>query len=63
VKDRGPLKNLIFGDYRLQMGQGLVYGSGYAPGKGRETLLAVRRNGLNLRPIIPSEKPAFSEVS
>ena len=36
VKDRGPLKNLIFGDYRLQMGQGLVYGSGYAPGKGRE---------------------------
>ncbi|MGY8977871.1 MAG: hypothetical protein ACKVLJ_06925 [Cytophagales bacterium] len=50
VKDRGPLKNLIFGDYRLQMGQGLVYGSGYTPGKGRETLLAVRRNGLNLRP-------------
>lgn len=50
VKDRGPLKNLIVGDYRLQMGQGLVYGSGYAPGKGRETLLAVRRNGLNLRP-------------
>ena len=50
VKDRGPLKNLIVGDYRLQMGQGLVYGSGYAPGKGRETLLAVRRNGLNIRP-------------
>ena len=50
IKNQGRWKSINFGDYQLQMGQGLVFGSGYGVGKGGETILTVKRNTLGLRP-------------
>lgn len=41
---------IMLGDFQLQVGQGLVYGAGFASGKGAETVNAVKRNTLGLRP-------------
>ncbi|MFN4145014.1 MAG: ComEA family DNA-binding protein [Runella sp.] len=43
VQNRGRLKNLLLGDYQLQIGQGLVYSAGFVLGKGMETVYTVRR--------------------
>ncbi|WP_246255340.1 ComEA family DNA-binding protein [Cyclobacterium plantarum] len=48
--DKGPWKTLALGDYQLQFGQGLVFGSGFSVGKGAETIATVRRSSLGLRP-------------
>ena len=45
VKNWGLLKKLILGDYRLEMGQGLVLGSSYLQGSG----MGVRKTGSTLR--------------
>jgi hypothetical protein len=50
LMNRGLLKNLIIGDYRLQTGQGLVFGQGFALGKGAETVHSVRRATTGLMP-------------
>ena len=50
IKNQGRWKSINTGDYQLQMGQGLVFGSGYGVGKGGETILTVKRNTLGLRP-------------
>lgn len=34
IKKVGLIKNMVLGDYRMQMGQGLVMGSGYLQGSG-----------------------------
>ncbi len=41
---------VILGDYQMQVGQGLVFGAGFASGKGAETVNAVKRNTLGIRP-------------
>lgn len=43
IQNRGRLKNLLIGDYQLQIGQGLVYSAGFSLGKGMETVYTVRR--------------------
>ncbi|SHN00475.1 Helix-hairpin-helix motif-containing protein [Cyclobacterium lianum] len=48
--DKGPWKTITLGDYQLQFGQGLVFGSGFSVGKGAETIATVRRSSLGLRP-------------
>jgi hypothetical protein len=48
--DKGRLKALVVGDYQLQYGQGLVASSGFAVGKGGETITTVRRSNLGVRP-------------
>lgn len=50
IKNQGHLKSINVGDYQLQMGQGLVFGAGFAAGKGGETLLTVKRNSVGLIP-------------
>jgi Helix-hairpin-helix motif len=50
VQNRGRLKNLIVGDYQLQIGQGLIFSSGFVLGKGGETVLTVRRPTSGARP-------------
>jgi Helix-hairpin-helix motif len=50
VQNRGRLKNLILGDYQLQIGQGLVYSAGFILGKGMETVYTVRRPTTGARP-------------
>lgn len=48
--NRGNWKMISIGDYQLQFGQGLVFGAGFAPGKGAETITTVRRSSLGIRP-------------
>lgn len=50
VKNQGRFSAVNVGDYQLQMGQGLVFGAGFAPGKGGETLLTTKRNSIGLMP-------------
>ena len=50
VQNRGRLKNLILGDYQLQIGQGLIYSAGFVLGKGMETVYTVRRPTTGARP-------------
>ena len=49
VQNRGRLKNLIVGDYQLQIGQGLVYSVGFSLGKGVEPVATARRPTLGAR--------------
>lgn len=48
--NKGNLKKLALGDYQLQFGQGLVFGSGFSVGKGAETITTVKRSSTGLRP-------------
>jgi hypothetical protein len=50
VQNKGRWKSINLGDYTMQFGQGLVLSSGFYLGKGAETILAVRRNSLGIRP-------------
>jgi len=50
VQERGRLKTLALGDYQLQFGQGLLLSSGLQVGKGGETITALRRSSLGIRP-------------
>ena len=50
VENQGIIRKLILGDYQLQVGQGLVFGAGFNPGKGAETVNTVKRNTLGMRP-------------
>ena len=50
VQNRGKLKNLIVGDYQLQVGQGLIFSSGFVLGKGMETVYTTRRPTTGARP-------------
>ncbi|MBI0399020.1 ComEA family DNA-binding protein [Cyclobacterium marinum] len=48
--NKGRLKMLSLGDYQLQYGQGLVFGSGFSVGKGAETITTVKRSSIGVRP-------------
>lgn len=50
LQNKGRWKNITFGDYQIQAGQGLVLSSGFAVGKGAETITTIRRNNLGTRP-------------
>lgn len=50
LENKGRLKKLALGDFQIQFGQGLVYGAGFNPGKGAETITTVRRSNSGIRP-------------
>ncbi|WP_205402740.1 helix-hairpin-helix domain-containing protein [Spirosoma taeanense] len=50
VQNRGRWRNLLLGDYQLQVGQGLVLSAGFVLGKSAETVQTVRRPTLGARP-------------
>ncbi len=50
LQDKGKLKTLALGDYQLQFGQGLIFGAGFSPGKGAETIASVKRSSVGVRP-------------
>ncbi len=50
LENRGKVKTLALGDYQLQFGQGLVFGAGFNPGKGSETVATIKKSSLGLRP-------------
>jgi hypothetical protein len=49
LQNRGRLKTLALGDYQVQIGQGLIFGAGFAPGKGAESVTTVRRSNTGIR--------------
>jgi hypothetical protein len=59
VQNRGRLRNLIVGDYQLQIGQGLVLSSGFYLGKGAETVLTARRSHLGARAYTSAVETGF----
>ncbi len=50
LENKKKLKRLAIGDYTLQWGQGLLFGSGFVIGKGAETVRAVTRNSAGVKP-------------
>ncbi|RDB03810.1 helix-hairpin-helix domain-containing protein [Runella aurantiaca] len=50
IQNRGRIKNLVFGDYQLQIGQGLIFSAGFSLGKGMETVYTIRRPTTGARP-------------
>jgi hypothetical protein len=56
---KGRWKAVTIGDYQAQFGQGLVFGSGYSPGKGAETVTTVRRSSTGLRPFTSAMEFGF----
>ncbi len=50
VFDRGIFKKISLGDYTIQHGQGLVFGTGFALGKSMETITAVRKSAPGIKP-------------
>ncbi|WP_288428732.1 helix-hairpin-helix domain-containing protein [uncultured Spirosoma sp.] len=50
LQNRGRWRNIVLGDYQLQIGQGLVLSAGFVLGKSAETVQTVRRPTLGIRP-------------
>ena len=59
VQNRGRFKNLVIGDYQLQIGQGLIYSAGFSLGKGMETVYTVRRPSTGIRPYTSVTESGF----
>ena len=56
---KGRWKTIAVGDYQVQFGQGLVFGAGYSPGKGAETITTVRRSSTGFRPFTSAMEFGF----
>jgi len=59
VQNRGRVKNLLIGDYQLQVGQGLVFSSGFILGKGMETVYTTHRPTTGARPYTSVTEAGF----
>ncbi|GAB3327899.1 helix-hairpin-helix domain-containing protein [Larkinella ripae] len=59
LQNRGRWRNVLIGDYQLQIGQGLVLASGFSLGKGTETVAGVRRPSLGSRPYTSLTESGF----
>ncbi len=46
----GKWKTIALGDFQASFGQGLIFGAGYALGKGAETVPTVRRSSIGILP-------------
>lgn len=50
LEKQGRWRKILVGDYQLQFGQGLVFGSGFGIGKGAETINTLQRVNLGITP-------------
>ncbi len=50
LENQRKWKSLAIGDYQIQLGQGLILGAGFNPGKGSETITTIRRSSTGIRP-------------
>ncbi len=50
LENQGRIKQLVFGDYRLQYGQGLVLGAGFMVGKNIESVASIKQSTLGVLP-------------
>lgn len=58
LRNRGNFKQIAFGDYQAQFGQGLTYWSGRAFGKGADVQL-IKRTGIGLKPYSSVDETLF----
>ena len=59
LENQGRLRQLTVGDYRVQMGQGLLFGSGFAVGKGAEPVRTVVQTQNTTRPHTAATENGF----
>ncbi|MGB3852298.1 MAG: helix-hairpin-helix domain-containing protein [Tunicatimonas sp.] len=59
IEDQGRLRQLTLGDYRVQAGQGLLFGSGFAIGKGAEPVRTVVQTQNAVRPHTAATENGF----
>jgi hypothetical protein len=59
VMNKGPVANLIIGDYTAQFGQGLTIGGGFGIGKGSETITTLRRSSTGFMPYTSANEAGF----
>ena len=59
VENRGRLRQLTVGDYRVQVGQGLLLGSGFAVGKGAEPVRTIAQTQNTVRPHTAATENGF----
>lgn len=50
LENKFGFEKIMFGDFQLQVGQGIVFGAGFNAGKGAETVNTAKRNTIGLRP-------------
>ena len=50
LEEKIGFKRIMVGDYQIQVGQGLVFGSGFGTGKGVQTIYTVKQNTVGIRP-------------
>ncbi len=59
ILERGVLKNLTLGDYKVQFGQGLVLGNGFYLGKSSESVQSVTGRSGGIRPYSSAAESGF----
>jgi hypothetical protein len=59
LMNRGIIKNLTLGDYKILFGQGLVLGNGFYFGKSSEPIASVRSRAPGIRPYSGSGESGF----
>jgi hypothetical protein len=59
IRELGPIKNFILGDYLFEFGQGLALTSLYSVSKGYETVQILPRNSRGLVPYLSSTETLF----
>ena len=59
LENKLGFSKILIGDFQMQIGQGLVFGGGFAPGKGVETINIVKRNTRGILPYTSSLEQNF----
>lgn len=59
IKNYGLLKQLVLGDYNLEIAQGLLLWSSYSFSKGSDAVLPIRKKARNIRPYTGSAEYGF----
>jgi Helix-hairpin-helix motif len=59
LQNRGAWRNIVVGDYQVQIGQGMLSSAGFVMGKGGEAVSTVRRGNVGVRPYSSSLEGGF----
>ena len=59
IQNKGRLKSLIIGDYKLQFGQNMLFSSGFNIDKSSETITSIYKNNIGTRSYISSIESSF----
>lgn len=59
LMNKGPVANIVLGDYVAQFGQGVIIGGGFGVGKGSETITTLRRVSTGFMPYSSANESGF----